>query len=310
MGTKLIAIGLMLVVVGFILNTTQKPVYKVIATELNTLTAEEQRVILHDGTEKAYTGKYHDFKGKGTYICKQCNQPLFDSESKFDSGTGWPSFDDFLPAAINEVPDGFRTEIECSNCGGHVGHVFKGEGFTAKNTRHCANSLSLNFVEETAMKKAYLAGGCFWGVEHHLEKIPGVISVTSGYMGGRTENPTYEDVCYKDTGHVETVEVVYDSSTVDYETVARMFFEIHDPTQVDRQGPDRGTQYRSAVFYADDEQKETTEKLIGLLNDKGLKVATKLHAADKFWPAEDYHQNYYQKTGKQPYCHSYIKRFD
>jgi peptide methionine sulfoxide reductase msrA/msrB len=310
MGTKLIGLGLFLIVAGLILNMNGKSHKMAIATDFNTLTAEEQKIILHDGTERAFSGKYHDFKGEGTYICKQCNQPLFDSKSKFDSGTGWPSFDDFLPAAIKEVPDGSRTEIECSKCGGHIGHVFKGEGFTDKSTRHCANSLSLNFVEESAIQKAYLAGGCFWGVEHHLEKIPGVFSVTSGYMGGALENPTYKDVSYKKTGHAEAVEVVYDSSKVDYETIARMFFEIHDPTQVNRQGPDIGEQYRSAVYYADEKQKETTEKLISLLSDKGLKVATTLHVAGKFWPAEDYHQDYYQKTGKLPYCHKYTKRFD
>jgi len=316
MGTKLIAIGLTMIALGVVLNVTESKSEPTVAADLdtqatfNTLTEDEARIILREGTERPYSGKYHDHKGKGIYVCKQCDQPLFDSESKFDSGTGWPSFDDILPGAIKEVADGSRMEIECSNCGGHVGHVFRGEKMTAKSTRHCANSLSLNFIEETTMKKAVLAGGCFWGVEHHLEKLPGVISVVSGYTGGSTDNPTYEEVCYKDTGHIEVVEVEYDSEKVDFHTIAKMFFEIHDPTQVNGQGPDLGPQYQSAVFYADEEQKKVTEDLISQLENKGLKVATNLRKAETFWPAEDYHQNYYEKTGKFPYCHKYTKRFD
>lgn len=279
------------------------------AAEYNELTAAERRVILDDGTERAFSGKYHDHKGEGVYICKQCDLPLFESESKFDSGTGWPSFDDTIPGAIREVPDGGRTEIECSRCGGHIGHVFRGEGMTEKSTRHCANSLSLNFIEATNTERAIFAGGCFWGVEHLLQDVPGVLSVTSGYTGGTTESPTYKEVSYEDTGHIEAVEVVYDASKVTYEALAKMFFEIHDPTQLNRQGPDRGEQYRSAVFYMDDEQKKTTEKLIGILKDKGLKVVTEVRPAAEFWPAEEYHQDYYVKTGKTPYCHAYTKRF-
>ncbi len=156
---------------------------------------------------------------------------------------------------------------------------------------------------------AYLAGGCFWGIEHLMEGLDGVISVRSGYMGGDKVDPTYEEVCSGRTGHAETVEVVYDPTTIDFETVARYFFEIHDPTQVNRQGPDIGSQYRSAVFYLDDDQKETTEKLIQILKNKGYDIVTEVVLSDAFWPAEDYHQDYYVNTGKQPYCHFYQKRF-
>lgn len=275
----------------------------------NTLTSEEAYVILEEGTERAFSGKYHDFKEEGVYLCKQCDQPLFESKSKFDSGTGWPSFDDAIPGAIKEAPDGSRTEIECSNCGGHIGHVFHGEQFTAKNTRHCANSLSLNFMAKGSESKAIFAGGCFWGVEHHLEAMPGVIDAVSGYIGGRTRNPSYKEVSYEDTGHAEAVEVTFDSTRVSFEEIAKMFFEIHDPTQLNRQGPDRGYQYRSAVFYLDDEQKRTTEDLIAQLKDKGYEVVTAVEPAGKFWPAEEYHQDYYANNGKEPYCHTYTKRF-
>ncbi len=118
--------------------------------EYNRLTPEEERVIVEKGTEFAFSGVYHDHKADGIYICKRCNNPLFNSEAKFNSGTGWPSFDDTIDGAVEELPDadGRRVEIVCSNCNGHLGHLFKGEGFTAKSTRHCVNSISLNFIEE------------------------------------------------------------------------------------------------------------------------------------------------------------------
>ena len=274
------------------------------------LTEEEKRVILHEGTERAFSGKYHDEKRAGIYTCKQCGRPLFESESKFNSGTGWPSFDDSVSGSIREVADGGRTEIECANCGGHIGHVFRGEEFTTKNTRHCANSISLNFFEGLELKRAIFAGGCFWGVEHHMEKIPGVFTATSGYVGGRTKKPTYQDVSHKNTGHVEAVEVVFDPSKVSYETIAKVFFEIHDPTQLNRQGPDIGEQYRSAVFYLDSEQQRTAMRLIEILKSKGLKVKTTVQPAGPFWNAEGYHQDYYKRNGKEPYCHTRTKRFE
>lgn len=280
------------------------------------LTSEEERVIVLKGTEPPFSGKYYKFSGDGTYLCRRCEAPLYRSDDKFDSGCGWPSFDDEIKGAVRRVPDadGVRVEITCSRCGAHLGHVFEGEGFTSKNVRHCVNSLSLDFElaakeDASLRKKAYFAGGCFWGVERLMEGRAGVNSVTSGYMGGRTKNPTYERVCSGETGHVETVEVEFDESKVSYEELAKLFFEIHDPTQVNRQGPDVGEQYQSAVFYADEEQRRVAEKLLEILREKGYKVATRLRKADAFWPAEDYHQNYYQKTGKSPYCHVYTKRF-
>ena len=153
------------------------------------------------------------------------------------------------------------------------------------------------------MENAYFAGGCFWGVEYLFAKEPGVVSTRVGYMGGTTENPTYEDVSHKNTGHAETLEVVFDPSKTTYETLAKIFFEIHDPTEVNRQGPDVGSQYRSAIFYTNEEQKKTAEKLIGILKEKGIEAVTEITKADTFWPAEQYHQKYYEKTGGTPYCH-------
>ena len=285
-----------------------------------TLSAEEEKVIVHKGTEMPFSGKYYNYKEDGTYVCKRCDAPLFRSTDKFDSGTGWPSFDDEIPGAVKKKTDadGRRTEILCANCGAHLGHVFYNEGFTDKDARYCVNSISLNFNQEESSdaimtgttRKAVFAGGCFWGVEHHMQKVDGVKAVISGYTGGSKANPTYKEVSSGRTGHAEAVEVEYDPSVVSYETLARLFFEIHDPTQVDRQGPDIGTQYRSAVYYADDEQKKVAEKLVAELKKNGYDVVTEIEQASEFYPAEDYHRDYYEKTGKQPYCHVYQKRFN
>ena len=159
------------------------------------------------------------------------------------------------------------------------------------------------------IKKAYFAGGCFWGVEYYFNKQEGVVDALSGFMGGHLKNPTYQDICYKDTGHLEVVEVKYNPDEVSYESLARLFFEIHDPAQTNGQGPDIGSQYLSAVFVSNEEEKNTIEELIKKLENRGLHVATKILEKHEFYPAEDYHQYYYEKTGKTPYCHSYTKRF-
>lgn len=280
----------------------------------NKLTPEEKRVIIDKGTEAPFTGEFYNFKEAGTYVCAQCNAPLYKSEDKFDSNCGWPSFDDEIPGAVKRVvdADGHRTEIVCSNCEAHLGHVFEGERLTDKDTRHCVNSISLNFIpdKKTTAQKAYFAGGCFWGVEYYFSTAKGVLSTSVGYMGGKKDNPNYKEVCYEHTGHAEALEVVYDPEIITYEELAKLFFEIHDPTQVGRQGPDVGDQYRSEIFYTNDEQKETAEKLINILKGKGYNVATQLEKADKFWIAEDYHQDYYQKKNGTPYCHIYEKKFD
>ena len=280
----------------------------------NQLTPEEERVIIEKGTERPYSGKFYKHHEDGTYVCRQCGAPLFASDSKFDSGCGWPSFDEALPGAIQELADadGSRTEIVCAQCGGHLGHVFRGEGMTKKDTRHCVNSVSLDFTlaKEPVQETAYFAGGCFWGVEYQLEQLPGVVDVVSGYMGGKVVDPTYEDVCGGETGHAEAVRVVFDPTLTSFEEVSRRFFEIHDPTQVDGQGPDLGHQYRSAVFYLSESQRLVARKLMGLLSEKGLKVATEVVPAGTFYEAEGYHQDYYTRSGKAPYCHSRVKRFD
>lgn len=278
------------------------------------LSPEEERVIVHKGTEAPYSGKYENFFEKGTYVCKRCGAPLYRSDDKFDAHCGWPSFDDEIKGAVKRQldVDGIRMEILCANCGAHLGHVFEGEELTPKDTRHCVNSVSLEFIpagQKSHRDTAIYAGGCFWGVEYYLHKAPGVISVESGYTGGHKDHPTYEEVCSGKTGHLEAVQVIFDPSLTNYETLTRLFFEIHDPTEWNHQGPDYGEQYRSAIFYRNEEQKQTTEKLIKTLKDKGFNVVTLVKPASVFWKAEDCHQDYYEHKGTLPYCHGYVKRF-
>tara|TARA_Y100000310_G_scaffold333298_1_gene410572 strand:- start:652 stop:1566 length:915 start_codon:yes stop_codon:yes gene_type:complete len=279
----------------------------------NKLSPEEERVIIHKGTEPPFSGKYNDFFAKGTYQCKQCSAPLYSSNDKFESSCGWPSFDNEIKGAIKRETDadGIRTEILCANCGGHLGHVFEGERLTDKNVRHCVNSVSMLFIpyKKSELAKAHFAGGCFWGIEHLFKQKEGVVSAVSGYMGGTVDNPTYGDVLQGDTGHLETVEVTYDPSKVNYEDLAQYFFEIHDPTQVNGQGPDIGEQYLSAIFCNDDDEKNIAHKLINILNAKGYEIATKVLPSTPFWKAEEYHQNYYNKNRQKPYCHVYENKF-
>jgi peptide methionine sulfoxide reductase msrA/msrB len=157
--------------------------------------------------------------------------------------------------------------------------------------------------------KAYYAGGCFWGVEHLFQSKSGVLSAVSGYMGGPVDNPTYQEVSTGQTGHLEVVEITYDPEQASFEELTKFFFEIHDPTQANGQGPDIGLQYLSAVFYNSEEEKATTEDLIDQLKKKGYDVVTRVNPMENFWQAEDYHQDYYVKKNKQPYCHIYQKKF-
>lgn len=280
----------------------------------NSLTPHLLHIIKDKGTEYPYTGEYENFEGKGTYLCRQCGLALYRSSAKFNSSCGWPSFDEEIEENVKRTldPDGMRMEITCHRCAAHLGHVFEGEGYTALNTRHCVNSASMEFVPDSFVKdteEGIFAGGCFWGVEHYFKKFNGVLKVESGYIGGHKHNPTYDDICKGNTGHYEAVRVLFDTSKTTYEDITRHFFEIHDPTQTDGQGPDIGQQYESVVFYYDDKQKNIAQSLIKKLMDRDYDVATVLKPVSIFWKAEDYHQNYYQNHHKEPYCHHYVKRF-
>ncbi len=283
------------------------------------LDPEAYRITQKAGTEAAFCGTLLDNKKEGIYACAVCGLPLFSSEHKFTSGTGWPSFwREFDPAHVTRQVDRshgmVRTEIDCARCGAHLGHVFD-DGPKPTGERHCLNSASLVFHEKgtplppesqpVKTETAYFAGGCFWGVEHFFDMGPGVIDAVSGYMQGNVDHPTYEQVCSHTTGHAETVKVIFDPKRISYRRLLEAFFKMHDPTQLDRQGPDFGDQYRSGIWYANDEQKREAADYIRTLEAEkrfgGRKIVTRVEPAKTFWPAEDYHQDYVSKTGRA--CH-------
>lgn len=273
------------------------------------------RVLKDKGTEPPFSSELSDAEQPGSYLCRLCGLALFRSATKFHSQCGWPSFDEEIKDAVATLPDqdGRRTEIVCARCQSHLGHIFSGEGYTKKNTRHCVNGVSLDFTADMQVKdteEAIFAGGCFWGLEYLFQRLPGVVITEVGYAGGLRAHSSYEQVCSGATGHVEALRVVYDIDKLNFTQVAQYFFEIHDPTQIGGQGPDIGSQYESVVFYYDDEQKQVVQKLIAQLESTGMQVATTLRPMSIFWPAEAYHQRYYEKNHESPYCHFYQKRFE
>ena len=288
-------------------------------TKVEQLNDFERAVLVDKATERPFSGELLEVKESGVFSCKLCGTPLYHAKDKFESHCGWPSFDDEVTGAVRRIPDadGKRVEIVCANCGGHLGHVFEGEGMTPKNTRHCVNSVSLSFqpkkstpLKKSSSSKAYLAGGCFWGVEHYLQKLEGVESVVSGFMGGHVVDPDYHDVVRGGTGHLETVEVRYDPAIISYHDLVKHFFEIHDPEQPDGQGPDIGSQYLSAVFVASETEAEEVADLIRELEGNGYRVATQILKKAPFYVAEEGHQDYYERKGTEPYCHGFVPRFE
>tara|TARA_B100001094_G_C18156545_1_gene786786 strand:+ start:902 stop:1828 length:927 start_codon:yes stop_codon:yes gene_type:complete len=277
------------------------------------LTRFETAVIKNKATEPPHSGLYCSHKGRGQYHCKACGAELFSSEHKFDSGCGWPSFDGQISTNVKRIPDadGRRTEILCNNCDAHLGHVFEGEGLTDANVRHCVNSVSIEFqaADKDNLAQAIFASGCFWGTQYYLARVSGVLESHVGYIGGETANPTYEQVCRGNTGHLEALQVFYDSDAVSYKELVRVFFETHDFSQENGQGPDIGSQYLSAIFVNDDKEKVVAEEVMVELRSQGYKVATMVKPVSPFYLAEEYHQNYYEAKGDLPYCHRYREIF-
>jgi peptide methionine sulfoxide reductase msrA/msrB len=286
-----------------------------IAEIVKTLTPEQVEVTQHAGTERPNSSPLVKNHEKGIFVSVVSGLPLFRSEDKFESGTGWPSFiRSFDPAHVIERRDTSlgmtRVELLDARSGAHLGHVFD-DGPAPTGLRYCINGAALKFIPDGAplppesqpvkLEKAYFAGGCFWGVEDVFEQIPGVVDAVSGYMGGKTEKPTYKQVCSDATGHAETVEVTFAPGVVSYAELLKVFFDNHDATTPNRQGPDYGTQYRSAIFASTPEQRKQAEAYIAKLSTteeyKGRRIVTSVENLVPFWRAEDYHQDYHRIHG-------------
>lgn len=279
------------------------------------LTPEQFKILRNDGTEPAFCGTLLDNKLKGVYTCAGCGLPLFTSSTKFTSGTGWPSF--YSPVSMDNISmrvdrshGMVRTEIMCARCGGHLGHVFS-DGPEPTGLRYCVNSEALNFTEFkdvstlAEVDEAVLAGGCFWCVEAVFEQLQGVFEVESGYAGG--DGPAkYQAVVTGTTGHAEAIRIVYDPKIISYKQLLEVHFATHDPTQLNRQGNDIGSHYRSAIFYANDDQLEQAKEYINALQSSDTydrPIVTTLEELEEFTRAEEYHQDY---AARNP-THGYIR---
>ena len=287
------------------------------------LTDLQYAVTQQCATEPPFHNEYWDNKEAGLYVDLINGVPLFSSDDKFDSGTGWPSFTKpVAPEVLTKKTDTsagmVRTEVSAAVSASHLGHVFD-DGPGEAGLRYCINSASLRFVPERELERegyahyrpgkgrryALFAAGCFWGTEGYFRQLGGVLDTDVGYSGGTTRNPTYNEVLRGDTGHAETLRITYDPAVISYAELLRHFFRMHDPTTPDRQGNDRGTQYRSAVFVTNAEESVEARRVLAELETSGTwndPAVTEIRQAGAFYPAEPYHQDYLEKH-PGGYCH-------
>jgi len=299
-------------------------------TKLNVSDAEWKKVLSADlyavareaDTERAFTGKMWNSETKGTYYCAACGLKLFKSNQKFTSSCGWPSFfeQDNKNSVVFKSDNSYgmqRTEALCGRCNSHLGHLFD-DGPEPTGKRYCMNAISLDFVPDAVietpnngnLETIVIGGGCYWCVEAVYENLQGVEKVVSGFSGGTIINPSYEEVCTGSTGAAEVVQITYDKTKTNLDEIFQVFFTVHDPTTLNRQGADVGTQYRSVIFYKDEAQKSAAESIIAELNAAKVytsKIVTTLEPFKAFYKAKDYHQNYYENNKYQPYCQLVIQ---
>lgn len=286
------------------------PPHKVVKTESEWEAILPQNVFAITrlkGTERPGSSDMCYSFDPGIYACACCETLLFDSTSKFDSGTGWPSFaqpiDKTAVAYHKDSSYGMvRVETLCNVCNAHLGHVFQ-DGPPPSGLRYCINALSLKKVNQN-IQKVVLGGGCFWCTEAVFQRIKGVLSVISGYAGGHVSSPSYNEVVSGLTGHAEVIEITYDADQITFEDIIRIHMTTHDPTTLNQQGADKGTHYRSIIFYNNSNELSVIEKVfLDVQPHYDRPIITELKPLEALFEAEDYHQDYYnQNQNKNPYC--------
>lgn len=274
------------------------------------LTDEQYQVTRKKGTERAFSSQMCSLFEPGLYACVCCDTMLFDSNEKFESGTGWPSFTQPIKpnviAYYNDISYGMqRIETTCNTCEAHLGHVFP-DGPEPSGLRYCMNAVALKKINRH-LQKATFGGGCFWCTEAVFHQLIGVVSVESGYSGGEIINPSYREVCTDTTGHAEVIQITFNASEISYGDLLRIHLSTHDPTQLNQQGADKGTQYRSIILTHDAEQEHIAEEVITEMRDLFEKpIVTEIKPFKVFYKAEEAHQNYYANNPEARYCKAVI----